>query len=314
MAKFGIDISRWQKGFNFDKAVAEGVEFVILRGAYHMDKDICFEDFYAACKARNLPVGVYHYSMAKSVAEAKAEANFLIENVLKGKRFEYPIYMDVEDKTLRDLGKTLLTDIVVTFCDTLEKAGYYAGIYSTAAFMRSYMIESKLARFDKWIAQWFKECTYSGSFGMWQFGGETNVLRSNKVAGVVCDQDYAYKDYPAIMRNAGLNGFPKPVSKPQATVKKTVEELAKEVIAGKWGSGADRKAALTKAGYDADAVQDRVNELLSGKTTSNKKSVDTIAREVIAGKWGSGTTRKKRLIAAGYDFDAVQKRVNELLD
>ena len=155
-------------------------------------------------------------------------------------------------------------------------------------------------------------------------------------------------------------------SSSSSSSKKSVETIAKEVIAGKWGNGTDRKAKLEAAGYnyntvqakvnellgassgsssqtvdidalarrvingefgngDArkkalgsnyDAVQKRVNEILRGKTpssSSNKKSVDTLAREVIAGKWGNGATRKQKLEAAGYDYNAVQKRVNELL-
>ena len=96
------------------------------------------------------------------------------------------------------------------------------------------------------------------------------------------------------------------------TSKKSVDAIAKEVIAGKWGNGDARKTALTKAGYDYAAIQKRVNELLSANT-SNKKSVDAIAKEVIAGKWGNGTDRKNRLTKAGYNYSAVQKRVNELL-
>ena len=95
--------------------------------------------------------------------------------------------------------------------------------------------------------------------------------------------------------------------------KKTVTEIAKEVIAGKWGSGTARKEALTKAGYDYDAIQKKVNELLSDSSTSSKKTVTEIAKEVIAGKWGSGTARKEALTKAGYDYDAIQKKVNELL-
>ena len=94
--------------------------------------------------------------------------------------------------------------------------------------------------------------------------------------------------------------------------KKTVDELAKEVIQDKWSVGDDRKAKLTAAGYDYSAVQTRVNEMLSGKV-QNKKSVDTLAREVIQGKWGAGDDRKNRLTAAGYDYYAVQNRVNELM-
>lgn len=252
MPKFGIDVSVWQKGINFSKAKSEGVEFVILRGAYAKSKDKCFEAFYSSCKALNIPVGVYHYSMAKTVAEAKAEAQYLITNVLRGKKFEYPIYMDIEDATQRALSKSLLTDIVIAFCDTLEKAGYYTGVYSYAAFFKSNLIESKLTRFDKWVAQWSKTCTYSGKFGMWQFGGETNVIRTNKIAGLVCDQNYAYKDYPTIIKKAGLNGYGK----------KTIEQLAREVLDGLWDNGDARKAALIKEGYDYNAVQKKVNELL----------------------------------------------------
>ena len=119
MKKFGIDLSKWQKGFNFEKALAEGVEFIILRGAYSTSKDTCFEDFYKKCKAKGIPVGVYHYTMAKTVDEAKKEADAMLK-ILAGKQFEYPIYLDVEDKTQKALGKDLLTAIIDTYCSTLE--------------------------------------------------------------------------------------------------------------------------------------------------------------------------------------------------
>lgn len=97
------------------------------------------------------------------------------------------------------------------------------------------------------------------------------------------------------------------------TNKKTLEEIAKEVIHGKWGNGTARKEALTKAGYDYDAVQNKVNELLYNSKKPSKKTVDEIAREVILGKWRNGEDRKKALTEAGYDYNAVQKRVNEIL-
>ena len=83
--------------------------------------------------------------------------------------------------------------------------------------------------------------------------------------------------------------------------------MAKEVIAGKWGNGSERKEKLQASGFDYDAVQDRVNQILS------KKTIDKIVKEVIRGDWGNGEERKKRLIEAGYDYDKVQKRVNELI-
>ena len=102
--------------------------------------------------------------------------------------------------------------------------------------------------------------------------------------------------------------------KPQpAPSKKSVDELAREVIRGEWGNGSDRRIRLTQAGYDYDAVQKRVNEILTGSSESVKKSVDELAREVIRGEWGNGSERRVRLTQAGYDYDAVQARVNEIL-
>lgn len=98
------------------------------------------------------------------------------------------------------------------------------------------------------------------------------------------------------------------VPKYRNSSKKSVTDVAKEVIAGAWGNGADRKAALTAAGYNYDEVQAAVNKLLTPS-----KSVAEVAREVINGEWGNGTERKASLEAAGYDYSAVQKKVNELL-
>ena len=96
-----------------------------------------------------------------------------------------------------------------------------------------------------------------------------------------------------------------------STSEKSVEEVAKEVLAGKWGNGEERKKRLKAAGYDYAAVQAKVNQHAKG--TSNQKSIDAVAHEVIRGKWGNGADRKKRITSVGYDYSAVQKRVNELL-
>ena len=97
--------------------------------------------------------------------------------------------------------------------------------------------------------------------------------------------------------------------------KKTVEQLAKEVIEGRWGAGDTRKAALAAAGYDFDAVQAKVNELLSNSSPSTpaKKSIDIIASEVIQGIWGNGDARKQKLEAAGYNYSEIQVAVNKKL-
>lgn len=104
-----------------------------------------------------------------------------------------------------------------------------------------------------------------------------------------------------------------------STSSKSVEEVAKEVIAGKWGVGDDRKNRLNSAGYNYSEVQNMVNSILSGKTqttvkpVSQSKSINDIAREVINGSWGNGDDRVKRLQAAGYNYNEVQNAVNSIL-
>ena len=105
-------------------------------------------------------------------------------------------------------------------------------------------------------------------------------------------------------------GVPKYDAEP---VTKTITQIAREVLKGKWGNGSARKANLTAAGYDYNAVQKEVNRLVNSSTPSSKKSNETIAKEVIQGKWGNGADRKNRLTKAGYDYNAIQKIVNKLL-
>lgn len=114
-----------------------------------------------------------------------------------------------------------------------------------------------------------------------------------------------------------IRGFARPkyaasttTEKPVSVKKKTVTQIANEVLQGAWGHGVIRKNALIKAGYNYDEVQAKVNELMANPT---KKSITVIAKEVVAGKWGNGTIRRNALKRAGYDPDEVQKKVNELL-
>lgn len=96
-------------------------------------------------------------------------------------------------------------------------------------------------------------------------------------------------------------------------IEKTPEQIAKEVIAGKWGSGNDRKTRIEAAGYNYAQVQEMVNNIMKYGGT---KSIQVIAKEIIAGKWGNGADRRRRLAAAGYTSTAImliQEEVNRLL-
>lgn len=102
------------------------------------------------------------------------------------------------------------------------------------------------------------------------------------------------------------------VKKVETVAKKTVSELAQEVLNGKWGNGEERKKKLTEAGYAYNAVQAEVNKLANGTTAPAKKSNEEIAKEVIAGKWGNGAVRKSKLTKAGYNYSVIQALVNKM--
>ena len=90
-------------------------------------------------------------------------------------------------------------------------------------------------------------------------------------------------------------------------------EVVRQVMRGEWGVGQERIQQLTDAGYDAEKIQEKVNLALQGSQKNDTKTTDTLAYEVIQGDWGNGEERKKRLEAAGYDYDAIQQKVNEIL-
>lgn len=343
MKKMGIDISYWQKGINLAQAKKEGVEFVVLRGAYSTSKDKAFDEHYAKAKANGLPVGVYVFTKAKNKADAVKEANFCIENVLKGKKFELPIFIDMENengKPYSVANKAVQTEIVIAFCETLEKNGYFAGIYSSPSWLASYLDDSKLQRFTHWVAQWASKCTYKGNdgvLGMWQYGGETNKIRSNKIAGMVCDQNYMLVDYPTMIKSKGMNGYPKSAEpkkeepkkeepkvepkkeKPAKSAKPTQTEQIYVVKAGDTLSGIASRYGTT---YQALASYNGIKntkliyvgqQIKIPNANAPAYDVTDIAKRVIRGEFGSGNDRRIRLARAGYDYNTIQARVNELM-
>jgi hypothetical protein len=134
-----------------------------------------------------------------------------------------------------------------------------------------------------------------------------NPERANRLRAAGYDPAAVQAEVNRILSGGG--GAPAP-----APSRKTNEQLADEVLRGQWGNGDERRRRLTEAGYNYDAVQTVVNQRLGGGApAANRPSIDEIARQVIAGQWGNGAERRRRLEGAGYNYASVQARVNQLL-
>lgn len=210
----GVDLSEWNDNSTIAELKAAGQQFAILRGAGtyrgrqaslsigYMYKDAHFNRFYDQAKRLNFPVGAYYYSTAGTYADGKAEREYLYEQCLKGRKFEYPIYIDVEEPTCK-------TDGVFGFCETLEKKGYFVGVYANLNYFNTMLDNKKLDVFSRWLALWqSSKPTVSFKYDMWQFG-------SWSINGKKIDGDYCYVDFPDIIVNGGFNGYEKPEPEPE---------------------------------------------------------------------------------------------------
>lgn len=168
----GMDISKWQKDIDWNKVkTSSDIDFVIIRCGYGTDKksydDTKWERNVEACERLGIPYGVYLYSYATSLSEAKSEAKHTLR-LLEGHKPEYPIFYDLEDKKVKAKGRTNIIKYANTYCEMIEDAGYEAGIYASLTWWNNYLNDSSLDKYDKWVAQWNSKCTYSKDFMLWQ--------------------------------------------------------------------------------------------------------------------------------------------------
>ena len=201
----GIDVSKHNGVIDFKAVKRAGIDFVIIRAGYGKaltQIDPLFERNYKDAKKAGLKVGAYWYSYTDTVQGAILEAQTCI-NAIRGKLFDLPIYFDVEEKSQLQKGSQFVGDIISYFCDTLEKAGYFTGVYMSASHLKNVPMRV-LVKYAVWVAQWGKTCTYDLTrWGIWQYSNEGEIVG---IQGKV-DLDNMVIDYPTIIRNAKLNGY-----------------------------------------------------------------------------------------------------------
>lgn len=294
----GIDVSVYQGDIDWDR-VKPHIDFAILRIGLGDDipsqDDAKFERNYAECVRLGIPFAVYFFSYAVNKAKVQSEIAH-IKRLLEGKTINAPVYIDVENTRgldWRTISNADVLSIMQEFNAQLNALGYKMGIYSSrSAFWNEKMSDPWYDNVSKWVAEYGDKVNdFNRTYDIWQHTskGAIDGINGNVDMNVMYNNVFSFEQAPSVKSN---------------------EQLADEVINGKWGNGVDRKNRLTAAGYNYEAVQAIVNERL-GK--SSLKSLDEIAREVVRGKWGNGSERVKRLTAAGYDAKAVQSRVNDLM-
>lgn len=226
----GLDISEHQKGMDVKKIKDAGFDYVIIRAGVKLNagtnrKDYCFEDFYSQARAAGLDIGTYYYSQAKTPNQAIEEAKCFIEYI-KGKKFEYPVYLDFESSSVKDaLGEspTKATEICYAFMDTMRDAGCLVGLYGYASWFddgyKGWM-SSKLnndigKKYEFWMANYFnnmlpentKTANYKNKYGMYQYTSSKTI---SGWSGTL-DHNVCYKDYPAIVKQYKFNGYGDPI-------------------------------------------------------------------------------------------------------
>lgn len=195
----GIDVSSHQGRIDWYKVKLAGITYAILRCGYGNNvpgqDDIRFKENADACTKLGIPFGAYIYSYAKTVEEAVSEAEHVLR-LLSGYKLSYPVYLDLEDeKTTGTLSNGEIEVIAATFAKIISDAGYTVGIYSYKYWWTTKLTGSIYDQWERWVAQYYSECTYSGNYGMWQYGSDGRV---DGIDGNV-DVDICYKDYPAIL-------------------------------------------------------------------------------------------------------------------
>ncbi len=231
----GVDLSVFQDGLKMSAVKAAGYDFVILRGGYtgygasrSKNVDRCFEGFYKDAKAVGLLIGCYYYSCANTKQGGIDEANFLYENCLKGKEFDMPVYIDVEDNTWQAADKAGVTDAIIGFCDTLKAKGFNTGVYASLSWFNIRIDTAKLNGYSKWVAAWADNkptFTYD-NFDIWQ-NSDNGYIEGKRVDTNIAYKEFSTPSAPATPAPGNSNN-----SNKEVTCVITMTQITKGAIGG----------------------------------------------------------------------------------
>lgn len=213
--KNGIDVSQWQWIIDWQAVKNSGqVDYAIIKAGWgkHANQiDPFFRANMEQAQAAGIDVGIYWFSYAMSVEEAKQEALACME-VIKDYSFNYPVYYDFEYQyALNNLSYATLSAMIEVFCTTLEENGYNVGVYGSGSDLEYRIYRHVLEKRPVWVAEYDTPnvAWYKGTYGMWQYSPR------GRIDGISYDVDlnYCYVDYPSIIGVNPQNGkIPEPVT------------------------------------------------------------------------------------------------------
>ena len=210
-----IDVSTFQGTINWEKVKQTDVAGVMIRAGYGQgNADAQYERNISECNRLKIPCGVYWFSYAYTKQMALNEA-FAVLKAVAPYRLELPIAFDWEydsERVAKKHGVTptpeLVNMLVKAFCGAIEANGYYAMNYANPDFLSRYMTDVKA--YDLWLADWPKNPDPKKPprvCGIWQYGG---TYVDGITPGATVDTNESYRDYPTLIKNAGLNGLKEP--------------------------------------------------------------------------------------------------------
>jgi len=304
----GIDISHWQKGLNVKKVSAD---FIIVKATEGTNyKDPCFEQWAKDILASGKKLGIYHFATGSTSGEKEATYFWKTVQKYNGKAI---FVLDWEANALKKG-----VNYAKAFLDKFyQLSGKRALIYTSRSVTTAYNWSSVAKNYQLWVAgypnnnvtKYYQPAQYP-NLGAWSKAIIRQYSSNGRVTGYGgnLDMDCFYGSKTDWDRLAGAKVTATTAKKEEpkkttttTTSKKSIDTIAREVIAGKWGTGDTRKAKLKNAGYDYNQVQARVNKY------------NSVAKDVVKGKYGNGATRTSNLKKAGYDPATIQKLVNQLL-
>lgn len=276
----GIDVSSYQGNIDWKKVKDTGYQFAIIRlgigDNVTSQDDIKLKENIKGCQENGVPYGFYlvSYAIRNTGSESVESEIEHTKRLIQGTN-PFAIFYDMEIEKTTYLGKDTLTNFATQYCDYFKNLGYNVGVYANKNWFTNYLNYDLLKSkgYKIWLAHY--EVDKPGlECDIWQYTDK------GKVSGIITnttDLDIMYNNIINSDDTSNINNK-----------LKSIEEIANEVIAGKWGNGEDRKNRLTNAGYNYNEVQSKVNELL-GSTNSvvtyTVKAGDTLSS--IANKYGT---------------------------